>query len=353
MVGRTIRRRNKMNRVSTMKMNKVSKKRLRTIFKPRFIDNRTELHLLSLGIGGGITEKIDGQYFSIRMNDSNKVDIKTSRSSYEDDVLEHGHAALLEELRTNMFIDMCKVKKRYGSFEFDGELIYAPKEYYDDDNTVTLIATKYHRVRLANLGGIVIRKFKSSNNLSEIEIEEAKKLLQVCFLVHNNFKCYLNDDFCVTEDVDNSIEIPTNCELTDIPNLLDSLAENNKSMLNGKLNVQGCEVEGYVFYADGVPYSIINKRWKALKEKYLEKYNVISDKYSEMMKGGEEKINEWIEYAIDFLSDDTVPRGVRFTKRQRIHGMLSKLGQKFNVSIGNYIYLVNKILMNPKQDFIQ
>ena len=337
-----------MKRIPTIKINKVSNKRLRKIFKPKFIDYRKELHLISLGIGGGITEKIDGQYFAVRMGENGKIDIKTAKSSYEDDVTEEGHIALLEEMRTNLFMDLYKVKKKYGEFEFDGELIYAPQEYYDDDDTVTIVATKYHRVRLGLQGAIVIRNFKPTKDMPHYQIEDALKLIQVYFNIYRNFKCYLNDEFIVNEEVDKSVDVPKNCELSDIPNILDKLAENDKSMLNGKLDVKGCEVEGYVFYADGVPYAIINKRWKALKDKYLEKYNEVATQYEEMMSSDKENIESWLEDCIDFLTDEEVPRGVRFTKRPRLQFMLGKLGQKFNVSLGDYIKFVNKILSNPK-----
>lgn len=338
-----------MKRIPTIKMNKVSKKRLRTLFKPRFIDDRKELHLISLGMGGGITEKIDGQYFAVRMSENGKIDVRTAKTSYEDDTTEQGHVALLEEMRSNMFMDLFKVKKKYGEFEFDGEIIYAPQEYYDDDDTVTIVATKYHRVRLGLQGAIVIRNFKTTKDLPHYQIDDVMKLVQMYFNIYRNFKCYLNDEFIVNEEVDKSVDVPNDCELSDIPKIFDKLAENDKSMFNGKLDVKGCEVEGYVFYVEGVPYAIINKRWKALKEKYLEKFNEVAMQYEEMMNGDKENIDSWIEDCIDFLSDENVPRGVRFTKRQRLHFMLGKLGQKFNVSLGDYIKMVNKLLCNPSK----
>ena len=94
-----------MNKISTIKMNKVSRKRLRTQFKPRFIDNRKELHLLSFGIGGGITEKIDGQCFAVKVGDDNRILIKTARGEYDNISREPGHQALVEHLQTHMFME--------------------------------------------------------------------------------------------------------------------------------------------------------------------------------------------------------------------------------------------------------
>lgn len=335
-----------MKKISTTKMNKVSKKRLRTIFKPRFIDNRTELHLLSLGIGGGVTEKIDGQAFAIKIADDNKILIKTSRGEYQKSSNEPGHQALLTHLQTEMFIDMLKMKRKYGAFEIEGELIYAPQEYYDDDNTVTIVATKYHKLRMGKLGAVVIRKF--TTNISNELIEEVMKELQTYFNIssYKGFKCYLNDEMIPTEDIDAVVDVPSKCSLEDIPNLLDKLAENTKSLINGKIDVKGCEVEGYVFYADHVPYAVINKRWKALKEKYLEKYNELAELYGIYKKSeqsiGYDEINRWVKKCEDFLKDDSIPRGVRFTKRERIMSMLPKLSQ--NIPVGDYLRFTNRLL---------
>ena len=338
-----------MKKISTTKMNKVSKKRLRTIFKPRFIDNRTELHLLSLGIGGGVTEKVDGQAFTVKICEDNKIFIKTSRGEYQNSSNEPSHNALITHLQTEMFMDMLKLKRKYGAFDFEGELIYAPQEYYDDDNTVTIVATKYHRVRMGKLGAVVIRKF--SANISDELIEDAMKDLQMYFTISSNsgFKCYLIDETIPTEETETVVDIPKNCELEDIPNILDKLAENTKSLINGKIDVKGCEVEGYVFYVDGIPYAIINKRWKALKEKYLEKYNTIADLYGSFMKSEGvvpfEHIEYWMNKCEEYLKDDEIPRGVRFTKRERIQYMLLKMSQKLNVEVGDYMRFTNILLV--------
>ena len=337
-----------MNKISTTKMNKVSKKRLRTIFKPRFIDNRKELHLLSLGIGGEVTEKIDGQFFAVKVGDDNRILIKTTRGEYNNISREPSHQALVEHLQTHMFMELLKMKRKYGAFEFEGELIYAPQEYYDADNTVTIVATKYHKVRMGKKGAVVIRKFKG--NVEEEDIEFVLKELQMYFSItsHKGFKCYLIDETIPTEDVDTVVDIPSNCELTDIPNLLDKLAENTKSLINGKIDVKGCEVEGYVFYADGIPYAVINKRWKALKEKYLEKYNDIVESYGYLMKHETaicfDLIRSWVKKCEDFLTDKEIPKGVRYTKGERITNMLNTLCFDNGIEVGDYLRFHNRLL---------
>ena len=337
-----------MNKISTIKMNKVSRKRLRTQFKPRFIDNRKELHLLSLGIGGGVTEKIDGQYFAVKVGDDNKILIKTSRGEYANINREPSHQALVEHLQTQMFIELLKMKRKYGAFEFEGELIYAPQEYYDADNTVTIVATKYHKVRMGNKGAVVIRKFKG--DVKDEMIDDILKELQVYFTItaDKGFKCYLIDEMIPTEEIDTVVDIPSNCELTDIPNLLDKLAENSKSLINGKIDVKGCEVEGYVFYVAGFPYAIINKRWKELKEKYLEKYTELAELYGIYKKSeqhiGYDEINRWVKKCEDFLSDKEIPKGVRYTKGERITNMLNELCHKNSINVGDYLRFHNRLL---------
>ena len=335
-----------MNKISTIKMNKVSRKLLRTRFKPRFIDNRKELHLLSLGIGGGVTEKIDGQYFAVKVGDDNRILIKTARGEYGNSSSEPSHQALVEHLQTDMFMELLKMKRKYGAFEFAGELIYAPQEYYDADNTVTLVATKYHRVRMGNKGAVVIRKF--NGNVEEEDVEFVLKELQMHFTItaDTGFKCYLMDEMIPTEDIDTVVDIPSKCSLDDIPNLLDKLAESSRSLINGKIDVKGCEVEGYVFYLNGINYAIINKRWKALKEKYLEKYTELAELYGIYKKCehpiGYDEINRWVKKCEDFLTDKEIPKGVRFTKKERIMGMLPKLSQ--NIPVGDYLRFSNRLL---------
>ena len=338
-----------MNKISTIKMNKVSRKRLRTQFKPRFIDDRKELHLLTLGIGGGgVTEKIDGQCFAVKVGDDNRILIKTARGEYNNISREPGHQALVEHLQTHMFMELLKMKRKYGAFEFEGELIYAPQEYYDSDNTVTIVATKYHKVRMGKNGAVVIRKFKGS--VKDEIIDDVLKELQVFFTItaHKGFKCYLMDEMIPTVDIDTVVDIPSNCELTDIPNLLDKLAESSRSLINGKIDVQGCEVEGYVFYVGGVPYAIINKRWKALKEKYLEKYTELAELYGIYKKSeqpiGYDEINRWVKKCEDFLTDKEIPKGVRYTKGERITNMLNTLCFDNGIVVGDYLRFHDRLL---------
>ena len=337
-----------MNKISTIKMNKVSRKRLRTQFKPRFIDNRKELHLITLGIGGGVTEKIDGQCFAVKVGDDNRILIKTARGEYNNISREPGHQALVEHLQTDMFMELLKMKRKYGAFEFEGELIYAPQEYYDSDNTVTIVATKYHKVRMGKKGAVVIRKFKG--NVKDEIIDDVLKELQMYFTItaDKGFKCYLMDEMIPTEEIDTVVDIPSNCELSDIPNLLDKLAESSKSLINGKIDVKGCEVEGYVFYVAGIPYAIINKRWKALKEKYLEKYNELAELYGIYKKSeqpiGYDEINRWVKKCEDFLTDKEIPKGVRYTKGERIINMLNTLCFDNEIVVGDYLRFYNRIL---------
>jgi hypothetical protein len=181
-------------------------------------------------------------------------------------------------------------------------------------------------------------------------VDDVLKELQVYFTItaDKGFKCYLIDEMIPTEDIDTVVDIPSNCELSDIPNLLDKLAESSKSLINGKIDVKGCEVEGYVFYVAGIPYAIINKRWKALKEKYLEKYNELAELYSIYKKSeqpiGCDEINRWVEKCEDFLTDKEIPKGVRYTKGERITNMLNTLCFNNEIEVGDYLRFHNRIL---------
>ena len=329
-------------------MNNVSRKLLRTRFKPQFIDNRKELHLLTLGIGGGVTEKVDGQYFAVKVGDDNKILIKTANGEYNNISREPSLQALVEHLQTHMYMKLLKMKRKYGSFEFEGVLIYAPQEYYDDDNTVTIVATKYHKVRMGDKGAVIIRKF--NGNVKDEIIDDVLKELQMYFTItaDTGFKCYLMDEMIPTEDIDTVVVIPNKCSLEDIPNLLDKLAESSRSLINGKIDVKGCEVEGYVFYLNGINYAIINKRWKALKEKYLEKYTELAELYGIYKKSehpiGYDEINRWVKKCEDFLTDKEIPKGVRYTKGERITNMLNALCYANGTNVGDYLRFHNRLL---------
>lgn len=336
-------------KINPTRMSKVSFKRLKTIFKPRFIDNRTNLHLLSLGIGGGIKEKIESQNFIVQMDSNNKIYICDNKSGVlKENSTYEGYQSLLNHMKTDMFMNLLKIKRRHGSFRIEGELIYAPSEFYDDDNTVTLEATKYHRVRMGYIGTVILTNFISGYAQTDQQKEDMLKEIQVYFNInsHRGFKSYLSDELIPDEDTDTIVDIPENCDVKSIPRIIEKLAENTKSNINGKMEVKGCEVKGYTFYANGIPYFIENKRWRALNEKYLEKYTELAELYGIYRKSeqpiGYDEINRWVKKCEDFLNDTTVPRGVRFTKKERIMRMLPKLSQ--NIPVGDYLRFSNRLL---------
>ena len=126
------------------------------------------------------------------------------------------------------------------------------------------------------------------------------------------------------------------------------MAESSRSLINGKIDVKGCEVEGYVFYVNGIPYAIINKRWKALKEKYLEKYTELAELYGIYKKSeqpiGYDEINKWVKKCEDFLSDKEIPKGVRYTNGERITNMLNTLCFDNGIEVGDYLRFHHRIL---------
>jgi hypothetical protein len=203
---------------------------------------------------------------------------------------------------------------------------------------------------MGNKGAVVIRKFKG--NVEEEDVDNVMKELQMYFTItaDKGFKCYLMDEMIPTEDIDTVVSIPSKCSLEDIPNLLDKLAESSRSLINGKIDVKGCEVEGYVFYVGGIPYAIINKRWKALKEKYLEKYTELAELYGIYKKSehpiGYDEINRWVKKCEDFLTDKEIPKGVRYTKGDRITNMLNALCYANGTNVGDYLRFHNRLDVN-------
>lgn len=319
----------------------------------KFFKDKKELHLISLGQGGGIYEMTDGTYFSVKVCGDNKVLIKGLDGEYSKTSNVLSLQSLVEFLQREMFIDILKLKRKYGSFEFDGELIYAPQYYYDDDDTVTLIATKYHKVRLGFQGAVVIRNFNTTNDISEIDKEDALKTLQVYFTIfsHLGFKCYLNEETIPSDEVDVCIEIPKNYVPIEIPSILNLLAINHKSFINAKIDIDGCEVRGYTFFVKGKPHKIINKRWEELRQKHLEKYFGISEMFDEYFQSEnitKEEIEKWIDKCLDFFHDDKIPKGVRMEKYNPLYDKLGELCKKHNISLGDYLRLFNKFLTIQK-----
>ena len=328
------------------KLKDVSKKKWRTEFIPKWVDGRKTLNLLSLGIGGSVTEKIDGQFFAVKMEENNKILIRTNRTEFDYVSSEDGHNALLEVLKTDMFLNMMKFKKMYGSFEFEGEIIYAPQDWYDEDGTITLVATKYHRSRMGLLGCIVIRSIKTTKQMSDIEVEDALLSLRLFFNInsHVGFKCYLNEEFTPTEDNNTVVDIPKDYKIEELPEFFNKLAENSKSMLNGRLDVSGCEVEGYVFYSNLKQYAIINKKWRELKETYLFDYNRAIDFFNNCDKTDNQSLYNWIvDYCNKFLENKNVPKGVRNIRKRRFEYLLSKACSSNSVDVGDYIKMYGKL----------
>ena len=83
-----------------------------------------------------------------------------------------------------------------------------------------------------------------------------------------------------------------------------------------------------------------------MKEKYTETYNTIAELYSSFVKAEGvvpfEYIDYWVNKCESYLNDNSIPRGVRFTKRERIMNMLTKLSKL--IEMGDYLRFTNRLL---------
>ena len=319
----------------------------------RFFKDKTELHLLSLGQGGGLYEMTDGIQFSVKVCEDNRVLIKSFDGEYNKTSEHDGLQALVEFLQREMYIDVLKIKRKYGSFTFYGDLLYAPQDYYDDDDTVTLIATKYHRIRMGFQGSVVLRKFEMDKDVSEMDIEDVQKALQVYFNIfsHIGFRCYLNDDTIPTKENDICVKIPAELTTDDMASFMNKVAENDKSFINDKIKVDDCVVRGYTYFINDKPFQIINEKWEKLRQKHNKKYHeasILHGKYSQEKNITKDDIEKWIDVCLDFLNDNEIPKGVRMEKYNSLYDKLGKLCWKHGILLGDYLKLVNKLLTTDK-----
>ena len=119
-----------------------------------WVGDKKELHLLSLGQIGTLTEMIDGaKCLYIVMGEDNKIEINPAfYNLYKYDY----HRNIENLVRSELFEHFLKIKKKYGAFTIWGNLLYTKQEWFDDDGTITLTASKYHKVLLGKYGAFFI-----------------------------------------------------------------------------------------------------------------------------------------------------------------------------------------------------
>lgn len=305
----------------------------RTNFYTSLVKDKKELHLMSLGTRGGVYELIDGDYFKINVNDLGCISIN--------DIKLNRNIVLLNFLQEEMFNEILKLKKKYGGFNFSGQFIYAPPSYYDEDGTVTIHATKYHKSRMGYLGTVFIYDINFTKEITPIDAEDCLNCLKTYFNIYayKGFKCYIKEDLAVTIDYDNVIDIPSDTTIEDVTTkLIPQLIKTRKSILNGKLDID-CHVKGYTFTIDlqhSHEQSYFNNDWEELRKNYSFQSDVI---FNELRNNSISNEDEWLSLIKNFWENPSIPKGVKENFKDNLIAELTK------VDLSEFMKTVTKVLL--------
>lgn len=319
-----------------------------------WVGDKKELHLLSLGQIGTLTEMIDGaKCLYIVMGEDNKIEINPIFCNlYKYDY----HRNIENLVRCELFEHFLKIKKKYGAFTICGNLLYAKQEWFDDDGTITLTASKYHKVLLGKYGAFFIDfirfdREERGEKIDEIEKDDILQKIKLIFNIHKQIgvSCFLKEDLIPNKEHD------VCCDF-DEDNLIKSiskLAINNKSILNGKIDVKDCIVMGYEIKNEkkSMNISILNDEWIDKEEENTKKWYGVVNLYNELKTEmgfrelKEDDIEQFVQKCRDFLYDDTLPRGVRMSRFEYIDRNLMELSNYVKEMI--YLKYYNKLITPP------
>lgn len=319
-----------------------------------WVGDKKELHLLSLGQLGTLTEMIDGaKCLYIVMGEDNKIEINPIFCNlYKYDY----HRNIENLVRCELFEHFLKIKKKYGAFTICGNLLYAKQEWFDDDGTITLTASKYHKVLLGKYGAFFIDfirfdREERGEKIDEIEKDDILQKIKLIFNIHKQIgvSCFLKEDLIPNKEHD------VCCDF-DEDNLIKSiskLAINNKSILNGKIDVKDCIVMGYEIKNEkkSINISILNNEWIDKEEENTKKWYGVVNLYNELKTEmgfrelKEDDIEQFVQKCRDFLYDDTLPRGVRMSRFEYIDRNLMELSNYVKEMI--YLKYYNKLITPP------
>lgn len=301
-----------------------------------WVGDKREVHLLSLGQLGNIYETIDGTTnFTASMRNDNKVKVFPDENSHE---------ILQEYLRTEMFEKMFRIKKKHGAFTIVGKLLYAPHEWVDEDGTVTINATKYHKIFLGKNGLIIIEDIAFENEIDEIIKEDILGELKLFFNINKTkgFTCVIKEELIPNDFNDTFTTIQEN----DIIGSISNLAKNDKSVINNKLIVPNCFVKGYTIETkNNQTIHIENSEWVKVRDEIMHDYIIAEDTYFSLhlLKRSrtltEDELNDVVEKYKTFLNNNSLPKGVRLSKKETIEKRLMSLCDDFS-----YIKFYNKLI---------
>ena len=307
-----------------------------------WVGDKKELHLLSLGQLGTLTEMIDGtQLLEIKMTDDNKITI--NRKLFLKNVPKREAFRLIENLvQRELFEHFLRIKKKYGTFTIHGRLLHVENDWFDDDNTVTVNATKYHKVMLGKHGAIFIHNITFDKPIDEIDKDDILQRIKLIFNInkHIGFSCFLEEDLIPTQEHD----VCTNVDKNDYLKSITKLSRGKKSIINGKIDVKDCIVMGYRSCKENLPSSVIsyqNDLWEEKVEQNTKKwFDVVNFYHTLVHESGlrdltEDDLEQFVQKCRDFLYDDTLPRGVRKSRLEIADEFLMKLSAK----VEDFIYL--------------
>lgn len=300
-----------------------------------WLSNRKELHLLNLGQLGSIKETVDGGYtMKIDVDEKGKVRV-THRGFYDGMSVPMCFSVLENFLKTDMYKYIRKIFRTHGAFTILGSILYLEQDWYDEDNTVTFLGTKYHKVMFGLNGMIILDEISFRRFSDEVIEDEILQNLKLSFNInkYKGFSCITSEELIPTENEDVSIKVDKNFTIEKIR----ALAINTKSKLNGQIDIKGCHVRGYTIITKQNEFILIDNphwedianlnshKWKQIVEHYfqlLDKDNVIGLSKSD--------VELFVKKCNDFLFDKNIPKGVRKMRLEKAESFLMKLCNRAN-----------------------
>lgn len=300
-----------------------------------WLSNRKELHLLNLGQLGSIKETVDGGYtMKIDVDEKGKVRV-THRGFYDGMSVPMCFSVLENFLKTDMYKYIRKIFRTHGAFTILGSILYLEQDWYDEDNTVTFLGTKYHKVMFGLNGMIILDEISFRHFSDEVIEDEILQNLKLSFNInkYKGFSCITSEELIPTENENVSIKVDKNFTIENIR----ALAINTKSKLNGQIDIKGCHVRGYTIITKQNEFILIDNphwedianlnshKWKQIVEHYfqlLDKDNVIGLSKSD--------VELFVKKCNDFLFDKTIPKGVRKMRLEKAESFLMKLCNRAN-----------------------
>lgn len=319
-----------------------------------WVGDKKELHLLSLGQLGTLTERIDGaKGLYLVMSEDNKIEINHDfYNVYKPDC----HQKIENLVRCELFEHFLKIKKKYGAFTIYGNLLYTKQEWFDEDGTITLTASKYHKVLLGKYGAFFIDFIRFDREERGEKIDEIEKddILQKIKLIFNIYKhigvsCFLKEDLIPNKEHD----VCCNFDEDNLIESISKLTRNNKSILNGKIDVKDCIVMGYEIKNQNksINISILNNEWIDKEEENTKKWYEVVKLYNELKTEigfrdlTENDLEQFVQKCREFLYDDTLPKGVRMSRFEFININLMELSNYVKEMI--YLKYYDKLITPP------